>query len=58
MQAARDGKLAKHMAVIDPEGKLPEDERLQLARQAVLADLQRAALKSAAARRRRAAPPQ
>jgi hypothetical protein len=58
LQAARDAILAKHMAEIDPDGVLPEEERMSLARQARLAQLQSAALKSAAARRRSAASPQ
>ena len=52
-QAARDGLLRKYERQVDPGGKLDPEERAQLARQARRADLQRAALKSAQARRRR-----
>lgn len=52
-QAARDGRWRRYLERVDPEGKLPEEERNALARQLRRADMQAAALKSARARARK-----
>lgn len=49
-KAARDAAFARYLRQVDPEGLLPEAERVALARQARRADLRRMALKAARAR--------
>lgn len=45
-----DKRLARFAAEVDPDGKLPEDERMTLARQRRTAHMQRLALASSKAR--------
>jgi hypothetical protein len=50
-----DKRLARYIAEVDPDGKLPENERLALAKQRRRADMQRLALISSKARATRKA---
>lgn len=51
----RDAALARFEREVDPDGVLPEDERRQRAEHASKAHMQKLALKSVKARRRRKA---